>query len=172
MFSLFISLLMSILLSASHSSGPIKPAADGYLIDLGEDILDPVAAKNVRVDVALVDFSDLRRARTEKDSISILERIYRDPTKFSIVTGSLQYVNASTAKLVTKARFKFRLEDTRYKMVIVENDGGENSGTNVAPQAFTQRSKGKCRCKACGCCCYRKADGNCVYCGIIIKLTN
>ncbi len=143
---------------------PLTFTKTGYRIDLGEAVLDPVKAKSVKVDVALVDFSALSKAKTGVDSTRIIERIYKDPSKFSIVTGTLQYLSSSTADLLTNGKFKFSIADSRYTLVIVENNGKDNSGTSMAPQVFYRKGP-NCRCKACGCCCYRTVRG-CTYCGI------
>ncbi|MBK8506843.1 MAG: hypothetical protein IPL46_34515 [Saprospiraceae bacterium] len=169
-YSLALILLISISASAdaqrSSFQSPLTLMKDGYQIDFGEDILDPKLARSVKVDVALVNLSAFDNAKTEEEADKIIERIYQDPSNFSIVSGILEYLNGATARLITKARFKFDLKDVKYTMVVVENNGKDNSGSKVAPQAFYVRKKGNCGCTSCGCCCYRKATGSCVYCGI------
>ncbi|MDP4261183.1 MAG: hypothetical protein Q8941_01515 [Bacteroidota bacterium] len=142
---------------------------DGYTVDFGENILDGSTAKEVKVDIALVDFSSLVKAKTQADSLAIIEKIYQDPSKFSIVTGVLNYVTASTAKVTTEAKFRFSITDSKYTMVLVDNDGKDNSGTKTAPERFYKK-KGNCSCTSCGCCCYRTKRG-CTYCGIVIVKT-
>jgi hypothetical protein len=136
---------------------PLQIIKEGYTVNFGEDILDKSTAKDVKVDIALVDFSGLAKAKTEADSLTIIQKIYQDPSKFSIVTGTLNYITAATASIA----------DTKFTMVLVDNDGKDNSGTKTAPERFYKK-KGNCSCTSCGCCCYRTTRG-CTYCGIVIK---
>lgn len=164
---LFITILCSTLARGqAESKLPLQLVKDGYTVNFGENILDQSTAKEVKVDIALVDFSALAKAKTEADSLIIIEKIYQDPSKFSIVTGVLNYVSSAVARVTTQARFKFRITDPKYTMVLVDNDGKDNSGTKTAPERFYKK-KGNCTCTSCGCCCYRTTRG-CTYCGIVI----
>jgi hypothetical protein len=167
----YLTLVMLISMSASIGAQrssfkpPLTLTKDGYRIDFGEDILDPKLTNGIKVDIAMVNLAAFDNARTEEEADKIIERIYQDPSNFSIVTGALEYIDGATAKFLTRSRFKFDLNDSKYTIVVVENNGKDNSGTKVAPLALYKK-KGNCGCKSCGCCCYRKADGFCVYCGI------
>src|SRR5882724_11271720 len=93
---------------------PLQLITSGYAVNFGESILDQSTAKEVKVDIALVDFSALAKAKTTADSLSIIEKTYQDASKFSIVTGVLNYVTNSIAKVKTDARFRFSITDPKY----------------------------------------------------------
>jgi hypothetical protein len=165
---LFTAMLSAIFVNGQIiSKMPLQLISNGYTVNFGEAILDASTAKEVKVDIALVDFSSLAKAKTGADSLAMIEKIYQDPSRFSIITGVLNYVTASTAKITTEARFRFSITDSKYTMVLVDNDGKDNSGTKNAPERFYKK-KGNCSCTSCGCCCYRTTRG-CTYCGIVIK---
>lgn len=166
-------LLLTTLLSATHQDKrPIRAVNGGYMLEFAEPTFDKAATEGTVVDVALVDFTLLAKAKNAEDSTAILGKIYSNPSLFSIVTGKLSYQSASSAMLVTKAKFKVNILDGKYGLVVAENDGNDNSGALSPSPKMYSINGGKCTCtgRPCGCCCIRKANGNCLTCAIRIKL--
>jgi len=164
-------MLAAIALSAAAQS-PVSTAKGGYLITMGNDnSFNKAALINAKADVLLVDFSALAKAKTSADSLAIIGKIYQDPTKFSVVTGTLNYVSATSVSLTTNAKFQLDIKNAGLSVVIVQNDGKDNSGVKKAPpQAYSLGIGSGHGCTSCGCDCYRTTRG-CTYCGFGVMQT-
>lgn len=158
-------LLLAVITFTAGAQSPVSVAKGGYLITMGSDNkFDKAALNNVKADVLLVDFSALSKAKTSADSLAIIGKIYQDPSKFSVVTGTLNYVSATSVTLTTNAKFKLDIKNPAFSVVIVQNDGNDNSGINKVPPQAYKLTKGGYGCTSCGCDCYRTTRG-CTYCG-------
>lgn len=163
--SIVFSLILITLLSATNQDKrPIRAVTGGYMIEYSTPSFIKENVEGMKVDVALVDFSPLSKAKTDLDTISILGQIYQKPAMFSIVTGSLSFVSSNAVLLRTKAKFQVDISNAKYGIVIVENDGNDNSGApNPSPVLYRKTGGGGC--KKCGCACLTTRNG-CQTCGI------
>lgn len=169
---LALSLLIFALLSATtrQEKSPIRAANGGYVIDFNEPSFDKAATDGRALDLILVDFTMLAKARSTKDSLAIMDKIYANPSLFSIVTGKASYVSSSSVMIYTKSKFKFDPSDIRYTLIVVDNDGNDNSGApSAAPVIYRQTPKCTCTARPCGCCCIRKKDKTCLTCSVNFK---
>ncbi|MCP1384497.1 hypothetical protein [Runella salmonicolor] len=158
-------LLMIALLSATNQEKrPIRAVTGGYMIEYSTPSFVKENVEGMKVDVALVDFTPLSSAKTDLDTIAILGKIYQKPSMFSIVTGTLSYVSSNAVLLRTKAKFQIDIANPKYGLIIVENDGKDNSGA-TSPSIVLYRRTGGGGCKKCGCACLTTRNG-CQYCGI------
>ncbi|MEZ4904415.1 MAG: hypothetical protein R2822_23040 [Spirosomataceae bacterium] len=164
--------LMLALLSATtrQDKSPIRAISGGYVIDFGESSFDKATTDGRALDLILVDFRMLSQAKTTKDSLAIMDKIYANPALFSIVSGKASYMSSSSVMIYTKSKFKFDPSNSLYTLIVVDNDGNDNSGApSAAPVIYRQSPKCTCTARPCGCCCIRKKDRSCLTCSITIK---
>lgn len=171
LFVMFSMIALSIFTHAQDfKQSALKATKGGFIVDFGEAVFDKKIMADIKmVDMAMVDFSALKDAKNDADSTAILQKIYKDPKNFSIVTGTVKYLSPASIMVYTKASFKFKIDDLNYSFIIVEGDGNDNSGTSTPPQRVTMRMGGH-GCSSCGCDCYRSTRG-CTYCGFGRKVT-
>ncbi len=157
-------LLVTLLSATNQDKRPIRAVTGGYMIEYSTPSFIKENVEGMKVDVVMVDFTPLSKAKTGEDTVAILGQIYQKPSMFSIVTGTLSYISSTSVILKTKAKFQVDISNAKYGLIITDNDGNDNSGApNPSPVIYRKTGGGYCQ--KCGCACLRTKDG-CQTCGI------